>query len=139
LAPRCAAPEQIGERIALYRDAVAAAGGRFDPRSVAVARDAYVATDAADLEQALARQARAHGEMIRLSRFADGRHRSHIMSYADRPEGTQAHGLYGTAEAVARKLEALAAQGVATVLLNGGRAPREMVRRFARDVMPGFA
>ena len=133
-----ASPVQIGERIALYREAVEAAGGRFDPLSVAVARDAYVATDAADLAAARERQARAHGEMIRLSRFPDGQHRSHIMSYADRPEGTGAHSLYGTADVVARQLEALRDQGVTTVLLNGGRAPRETVTRFARDVMPGF-
>jgi len=134
-----ASPAQIGERIALYRDALAACGRAFDPRSVAVARDSYVATGEADLQQALQQQARVHGEMIRLSRFPDDRHRSHIMSYADTPEGTQANSLYGTPDQIARKLEALRDQGVAYVLINGGRTPRETIRRFARDVMPGFA
>jgi alkanesulfonate monooxygenase SsuD/methylene tetrahydromethanopterin reductase-like flavin-dependent oxidoreductase (luciferase family) len=133
-----AAPAQLGERIALYRDAVETAGGRFDPRRVAVARDAYVATDEADLAQARQAQARAHAEMIRLSRFPDDRHRSHIMSYADSAQGTQANGLYGTPDQIARQLDALRAVGVDTVLINGGRTPRETVRRFARDVMPAF-
>ena len=133
-----ASPAQLGERIALYRDALAACGCAFDPMSVAVARDAYVATGEADLQQALQDQARAHGEMIRLSRFPDDRHRSHIMSYADTPDGTQANSLYGTPDQIARKLEILRAQGVAYVLINGGRTPRETIRRFARDVMPAF-
>jgi alkanesulfonate monooxygenase SsuD/methylene tetrahydromethanopterin reductase-like flavin-dependent oxidoreductase (luciferase family) len=134
-----ASPAQLGERIALYRDALAACGRAFDPLAVAVARDAYVATGEADLQQALQQQARVHGEMIRLSRFPDDRHRSHIMSYADTPAGTQANGLYGTPDQIARQLDALRAQGVAYVLINGGRAPRETIRRFARDVMPSFA
>jgi alkanesulfonate monooxygenase SsuD/methylene tetrahydromethanopterin reductase-like flavin-dependent oxidoreductase (luciferase family) len=133
-----AAPAQLGERIALYRAELAAGGHRFDPLSVAVARDAYVATGAADLEQALQHQARAHDEMIRLSRFPDDRHRSHIMSYADSPQGTQANGLYGTPDQIARQLTTLREQGVAYVLINGGRTPRETIRRFARDVMPAF-
>jgi alkanesulfonate monooxygenase SsuD/methylene tetrahydromethanopterin reductase-like flavin-dependent oxidoreductase (luciferase family) len=134
-----AAPDLIGERIALYKTELAACGLTYDPMSVAVARDVYVATGEADLQQALGHQARAHAEMIRLSRFPDDRHRSHIMSYADTKEGTQANGLYGTPDQVARKLAVLRDQGVGYVLLNGGRAQRETLRRFARDVMPGFA
>jgi probable F420-dependent oxidoreductase len=133
-----AAPEAIAANIALYRDEFAAAGHAAAP-AIAVARDVYVASDRAELEQALGHQARMHRQMIELSRFPDGRHRSHIMSYVDRPGGTQGHGLIGTPDAVARGLEALRAAGVDYVLINGGRAQRETLRRFARDVMPAFA
>jgi len=133
-----ALPETIGERVAQYHAERAAAGHPSRPLSVAVARDVYVANDRADLEQALAQQARAHRQMVELSQFPDDRHRSHILSYVDRPGGTQASGLFGTPDQVARGLEALRAQGVDYVLINGGRAQRETLRRFARHVMPDF-
>ncbi len=134
-----ASPQTIGERIALYHAERAACGrDPAPPLSIAVARDVYVATDAADLEQALGHQARAHRQMVELSRFADDRHRSHILSYTDRPGGTQGNGLFGTPDAVARGLATLRAVGVDYVLVNGGRAQRETLQRFARDVMPGF-
>jgi alkanesulfonate monooxygenase SsuD/methylene tetrahydromethanopterin reductase-like flavin-dependent oxidoreductase (luciferase family) len=132
-------PEQIAERIALYRAAREAAGATFDPLSVAVARDVYVALDAADLEQARAAQARAHDQMVALSRHADGGHRSHILSYLDRPGGTQAQGVFGTPDHVVRTLTALHEVGVRYVLVNGGRAQRETLRRVAHHVMPHFA
>ena len=56
-----AAPELIGERIALYRQALEDAGHVYDPKRVAVARNFWVAGDAADREAALRRQAQANG------------------------------------------------------------------------------
>lgn len=47
--------EAIGERIALFKAAVEARGRVFDPLSVAVARDMYIARDAADTQAALER------------------------------------------------------------------------------------
>ena len=133
-----ALPATIGERIAHYRAERAAAGHGCPPLSIALARDVYVATDRADLEQAGAEQARAHRRMVELSRFPDDRARSHILSYVDRPGGTQASALFGMPDQVARGLEVLRAQGVDYVLINGGRAQRETLRRFARHVMPDF-
>jgi alkanesulfonate monooxygenase SsuD/methylene tetrahydromethanopterin reductase-like flavin-dependent oxidoreductase (luciferase family) len=134
-----AAPETLGTRIAHYRARLAAHGHAPAPLSIAVARDVYVATDADDLAEAERRHARQHAQMVALSRFPDDRHRSHILSYVDRPGGTRASGLYGTPDAIARGLEALRAQGVDYVLLNSGSAQRETVRRFARHLMPAFA
>jgi alkanesulfonate monooxygenase SsuD/methylene tetrahydromethanopterin reductase-like flavin-dependent oxidoreductase (luciferase family) len=131
-------PEQIAARIKLYRDAREARGDVVDPLSVALARDVYVALDAAELDQARAMQARAHGQMVALSRHADDRHRSHILSYVDRPGGTQAQALFGTPDQVVAQLRALHAVGVRYVLVNGGRAQRETLRRLAQHVMPHF-
>jgi alkanesulfonate monooxygenase SsuD/methylene tetrahydromethanopterin reductase-like flavin-dependent oxidoreductase (luciferase family) len=50
-----ASPEQIGERMALYRAEREAHAREFDPMGVAVARQLYVASDRADAEAALAR------------------------------------------------------------------------------------
>ena len=50
-------PGTIGERIALYRGERQAMHGTFDPMQVAVARQLYVARDAADKQASLARLA----------------------------------------------------------------------------------
>jgi alkanesulfonate monooxygenase SsuD/methylene tetrahydromethanopterin reductase-like flavin-dependent oxidoreductase (luciferase family) len=134
-----ALPADIGESIALYRAERAACGHTATPPPIAVARDVHVATDQVDLAQAREQQARRHRRMIELSRFPDDRHRSHILSYVDRPGGTQGSGLLGTPDQVARGLETLRAHGVDYVLINFGGTQRETLRRFARHVMPGFA
>jgi alkanesulfonate monooxygenase SsuD/methylene tetrahydromethanopterin reductase-like flavin-dependent oxidoreductase (luciferase family) len=134
-----ALPATIGESIALYRTERAASGDAASPPAIAVAREVYVATDAADLELARQHQAHRHRQMVELSRFPDDRHRSHILSYVDQPGGTQASGLFGMPDEVARGLETLRAHGVDYVLVNGGRGQRETLRRFAREVMPAFA
>jgi alkanesulfonate monooxygenase SsuD/methylene tetrahydromethanopterin reductase-like flavin-dependent oxidoreductase (luciferase family) len=135
-------PAQIKERIALYRAAVEAQGRAFDPLTVAVARNVYVAEGAADLEAALARQVAAHRRMVALSQRAGaaGGSGSHILQYDTAPGSTEAELLYGRAEAIAARLGELRAAGVAQVLVNsGGAKPIEGLRRLARQVMPALA
>ncbi|MBV9862873.1 MAG: LLM class flavin-dependent oxidoreductase [Alphaproteobacteria bacterium] len=134
-----ASPQQIGERIALYRAELEAGGVRYDPMRVGVARNYWVADDAAETEAALQRQAQAHDRLVALSRGAAGRPASHILAYSDAPGAREQHSLIGTPDAIARKLEELRGQGVAYVLLNGQGASRPNLRRFARDLMPAFA
>jgi alkanesulfonate monooxygenase SsuD/methylene tetrahydromethanopterin reductase-like flavin-dependent oxidoreductase (luciferase family) len=134
-----ASPAVTGERLALYRAAIEAAGRRFDPMQVAVARNFWVARDAAETEAAEHRQAQAHERLVALSRRPDGGGSSHILAYSDAPGTREAHALIGTPDAIAKKLEALRAVGVRYVLLNGALPSRENLRRFARDIMPAFA
>jgi alkanesulfonate monooxygenase SsuD/methylene tetrahydromethanopterin reductase-like flavin-dependent oxidoreductase (luciferase family) len=134
-----ASPQQLGERIALYRDERLACGFGFDPMQVAVARQLYVANDAADAQAALARAAAHTQRTVEVARTPDGRPSgSHVLSYADRAGATEAHALYATPDAVCEGLQALHDAGVAYVLLTtlGGAA---QLRRFARDIMPAFA
>ena len=84
-----AAPELIGERIALYRNALEQAGHRYDRTRVAVARNFWVASDAADKEAALGRQAQANQRLLDLSRGPASRPGSHILGYSDRPARTR--------------------------------------------------
>jgi alkanesulfonate monooxygenase SsuD/methylene tetrahydromethanopterin reductase-like flavin-dependent oxidoreductase (luciferase family) len=134
-----AMPDAIAEKIALYKSEVEAHGRTFDPMQVAVARNVYVATSAADAEAALERQAQQHARMMALSQRPDGTNRSHITAYADQPGSTQASAIYGTPDRVAAELEALRKIGVRYVLLNSGVQARESMRRFAAQVMPDFA
>ena len=126
---------RIGERIALYRRELEAAGHAFDPMRIAVARNIFVARDAAERHEAMRRQARAHDRLLSLSRGAESRP-SHILAY-DNPE-RDAHVLIGSAEEITDRLAALADADAAYVLLQGQGA-RENLRRFAEKIMPKFA
>jgi alkanesulfonate monooxygenase SsuD/methylene tetrahydromethanopterin reductase-like flavin-dependent oxidoreductase (luciferase family) len=131
-----ASPQQIGERIALYRRELEMAGHAFDPMRVAVARNVFVARDANEQREAMGRQARVHERLLSLSRGSESRPGSHILGYADTP-GRDAHALIGAAEEVADRLAALREVGVAYVLLFG-QGSRDNLRRFAERVMPRF-
>src|ERR1700752_3667331 len=63
-----ASPQQIGERIAIYRRELEAAGHAFEPMRVAVARNIFVARDASEKHEALKRQTQIHGRLLSLSR-----------------------------------------------------------------------
>ncbi len=133
-----ASTEAIGERIALFEAECEARDRAFDPMEVAVARNLYVARDADDASAALARQASIHDRMIERSRGPDGSRRSHIMAYADKAGATEAHALFGPPEEIVAGLQALHAVGVRYVLMSGGDATRQSMRRFAAEVMPAL-
>jgi alkanesulfonate monooxygenase SsuD/methylene tetrahydromethanopterin reductase-like flavin-dependent oxidoreductase (luciferase family) len=133
-----AAPELIGERIALYRRALEDAGHGFDRTRVAVARNFWVADDASETEAALRRQAQANQRLLDLSRGPASRPRSHILGYSEAPGAREAHALIGSPDEIAAKLSRLREVGVEYVLLSG-QGSRENLRRFAREIMPAFA
>jgi alkanesulfonate monooxygenase SsuD/methylene tetrahydromethanopterin reductase-like flavin-dependent oxidoreductase (luciferase family) len=133
-----ASAEQIGERIALYRQELESAGHAFDPMRVAVARNCWVALDDADRDEAVGRQAQVHQRLLSLSRGSESRPASHILAYSDAAGAREAHALIGPPAEIVDKLAALEAQGVAYVLLFG-QGSRENMQRFAETVMPAFA
>lgn len=132
-----ASPEQIAERIGIYRTECATAGRPFDPMRVAVARQVYVARDQADAEAALARQAAYTRRNVDVSRRSGQEGGSHVLAYADTPGGTEAHALYGTPDEISSGLTALEAAGATYILITflGGI---DQLRRFAYDIMPAF-
>jgi alkanesulfonate monooxygenase SsuD/methylene tetrahydromethanopterin reductase-like flavin-dependent oxidoreductase (luciferase family) len=133
-----ASPATLGERIAIYKSEREANGLAFDPMQVAVARQLYVAKDAADKEAALVRQAQYTKRTVDVSRDPSAKTGSHVLAYADRKGATEENALYGTPDELAGMIEALSDAGVAYVLLTiaGGV---DQLRHFARDVMPAFA
>jgi len=134
-----AQPEVIGARIARFRAEVEARGRVFDPMSVAVARDVYVARDAADKQAALERNARARQRTIDVARAPGQTGGSHVLAYTASASGNEAAALYGNPDEISRKLEALREVGVHYVLANMGGGSRESLRRFAREIVPCFA
>jgi alkanesulfonate monooxygenase SsuD/methylene tetrahydromethanopterin reductase-like flavin-dependent oxidoreductase (luciferase family) len=101
-----ASPEQIGERIGLYRQELEAAGHAYDPMRVAVARNCWVALDAADRDEAIGRQAQVHERLLALSRGSESRPASHILAYSDTAGAREAHSLIGSSAEIAAKLTA---------------------------------
>jgi alkanesulfonate monooxygenase SsuD/methylene tetrahydromethanopterin reductase-like flavin-dependent oxidoreductase (luciferase family) len=136
-----AAPELIAERIALFKAEREAHGLSFDPMQVAVARQLYVAKDEADRVEALERQAAYTKRTVEVSRppaNASGEPGSHVLAYADKAGGTEAHALFGTPDQIHATLEELRQAGAHYVLLTiaGGMA---QLQRFAHEIMPAFS
>jgi alkanesulfonate monooxygenase SsuD/methylene tetrahydromethanopterin reductase-like flavin-dependent oxidoreductase (luciferase family) len=133
-----ASPQQIAERIAIYRDEWRRSGRAFDPAQIAVARQLYVAKDEADKQAALLRQAAYTKRTVDVSRAPGRAGGSHVLAYSDKAGGTEAYALYGTPDEIAAALEVLADAGAHYVLLtvSGGVG---QLNRFARDIMPAFA
>jgi alkanesulfonate monooxygenase SsuD/methylene tetrahydromethanopterin reductase-like flavin-dependent oxidoreductase (luciferase family) len=133
-----AAPQQIAERIKIYKTERQRHGLAFDPMGVAVARQLYVASDEADKQAALARQAAYTQRTVDVSRTPGGKAGSHVLAYADKTGGTEENALFGTPDEIRAKLAAVRDAGADYVLLTfaGGSA---QLRRFAREIMPAFA
>ncbi|HEX3503349.1 MAG TPA: LLM class flavin-dependent oxidoreductase [Xanthobacteraceae bacterium] len=136
-----ASAETLGERIGIYKAERKKHGLGFDPTQVVVARQLYVAKDEADKAAALARQAAYTQRTVDVSRKPDGKggsqRGSHVLAYADKKGSTEENALYGTPDEIAAMLEDLQRAGVTYVLMvvSGGVA---QLRRFAREIMPGF-
>jgi alkanesulfonate monooxygenase SsuD/methylene tetrahydromethanopterin reductase-like flavin-dependent oxidoreductase (luciferase family) len=127
-----------GERVAWFRQEVEAQGGVFDPMTVGVTRAYYVARDEADKRTALERRRQAQARTHALAQTPTGDNKASIMSFADTTGANEDSALYGTPDEICRKIEALEKLGVRYLLLTGGGAGRDNLRRFAREVMPAF-
>ncbi len=133
-----ASPQQIAERIAIYKAEREQQGLRFDPMQVALARQLYVAKNEVDKQAALVRQAAYTKRTVDVSRTPGAEGGSHVLAYSDKGGGTEEHALYGTPDEIRAMLAALRRAGAAYVLLtvSGGI---EQLHRFAREIMPEFA
>ncbi len=124
--------ETLRERIAVYRDA---AGPRFDPTMIAVARDVYIADSDSELEDALRRRAVGHQRMIDAA-HASTTSGSHILAWAaHRPEGRTERVVWLRC-AGRSELAALRGSGVTAVLCNILGHHRPTLRRMARFARP---
>jgi alkanesulfonate monooxygenase SsuD/methylene tetrahydromethanopterin reductase-like flavin-dependent oxidoreductase (luciferase family) len=134
-----AAPQVIGERIALFKAEVEARGRIFRPDEVVVARDVHIAIDKADRMAALERSVKSRERILAVARDPSRPGGSHQLAYQHTPEATEAVALYGSPDEVMEKIERLRAVGVEYVLASFGASSRESLRRFAREVAPAFA
>jgi alkanesulfonate monooxygenase SsuD/methylene tetrahydromethanopterin reductase-like flavin-dependent oxidoreductase (luciferase family) len=139
-----ASPEDVARAIAVYKEAVEAAGRRYDPMQVGVTRAFFVAESEAEKEAALDRRLQGRVRQLALARQPDGSIRGPDRADGDPRVANERSAIYGSPDEICRHLEALGASGVGYVLINGGGSGggergRQSLRRFARDVMPVFA
>ena len=124
------------ERMAIYRDAVAAAGRDFVPESVALARGIALVDDGAGRERALRERMAQLAKMNRLAAGEDGRNVSSMVSDPDVLRAAEEGTLIGRPEEVVERIERLRDGGIDYILLAGLLGDRNQFRRFADEVMP---
>jgi alkanesulfonate monooxygenase SsuD/methylene tetrahydromethanopterin reductase-like flavin-dependent oxidoreductase (luciferase family) len=130
--------EVIGQRIAHFKSEVEKRGRVFDPATVAVARAVNVSNTQAEKEAALQKRLVAQQRLNAISQLPDGSNKASILSFADSREASEESALYGTRDEIAAKIDRLRAVSADYILMTTG-GNRETLRRFARDVMPGYA
>ena len=79
----------------------------------------------------------AHRRRVALRRTA--RRGSHVLSYADTPGGTEANALFDTPDEICRTARGAAPGRRGVHPADAMAGGREHLRRFARDIMPGFS
>src|SRR5436305_11331006 len=125
------------ERFNIYKAEIEAAGKRFDPMDVGVARAIYVAKDAEDKRKAVEARLANQRRMTELA-AAPGAVKSSMLSFDYTLDAAEESAMFGTPDEIAKKLDTLRAAGVEHVLLNGGGGSVANLRRFAHEVMPAF-
>lgn len=140
-----ASPADVGQAIAVFKDAVEASGRCFDPMQVGVTRAFFVTDTQAEKEAALERRLQNRVRQLRLATRPDGTvHGGPDRATGDPRTVNERSAMYGNPDEIAQQLEALREVGVGYVLLNGGGSGggargRTSLRRFAHDIMPCFA
>ena len=131
--------EETLNRFNTYKAAMLANGHGFDPAQVAVARAFFVTDTEEQKTEALHRRMTAQRRLHAVSQTPDNNNKASIMAFSDTFEANEEATLFGTPDAIGKKLEWLQSQGVEYVLLNGGGTSRENLRRFAKEIMPDFS
>jgi alkanesulfonate monooxygenase SsuD/methylene tetrahydromethanopterin reductase-like flavin-dependent oxidoreductase (luciferase family) len=131
--------EEIGRRIAIYREEVEKQGRVFDPLRVAVGRAFHIAKDAADKEKQIELRMKAQDRTRKISSAPDGSSKSSMLSYVDTREASEDAVLFGTVDEIAEKLEKLRSLGVEYLMLNAWGASKANLKGFAQHLMPAFA
>ena len=135
----------MAQSIAWFRAAVEAQGRRYDPMRVGVTRAFFVTDSGAERDAALERRLHNRMRQLKLATQPDGTvHGGPDRATGDPHTVNVNSAMYGSPEAIARRLETLREVGVGYVLINGGGSGggergRQSMRRFAREIMPLFA
>ena len=128
LLDQLAQTDQIGRRIALFRDACAEAGRPYDPGMIATARALQMIHNEGERAEALATRRRVLSIIADLARDR----------LADRVEDDTAP-LLGTPDEIVARLRELEAVGATNILLVDPNASVANLRAFAREVLPAFS
>src|SRR5205814_10245183 len=116
-----ASPADVGQSIAVYKDAVEATGRRFDPMQVGVTRAFFVTDSKTEKEAAMERRLQNRMRQLKLATRPDGTvHGGPDRATGDPRTVNEISAMYGSPEDIAEKLEELRAAGAGHGLVNGG-------------------
>ena len=127
----------IFKRLRIYKQAMAAAGRKYDPLGVAVARGLLIANTDAEREALIAKRMKMLDVMNAFGRSPKGDQKSSMVSDDDLYKATVEGTLIGTPDEIIERLQSMQAEGVEYVLL--AVAAPEALRTFAKEIMPAFA
>jgi alkanesulfonate monooxygenase SsuD/methylene tetrahydromethanopterin reductase-like flavin-dependent oxidoreductase (luciferase family) len=130
--------EKIGERLAVYRDALAEQGAPYSAQTdVAVTRSLHLVDGPREREAAIAKRVAGFAEVAKLTNDGAGPANRMAADYtADIRAATEAGAIIGDAAECAERLEQLRDAGVEYVLLIDRDNLPETLRAFAREVVP---
>jgi alkanesulfonate monooxygenase SsuD/methylene tetrahydromethanopterin reductase-like flavin-dependent oxidoreductase (luciferase family) len=136
-------PEVVGEKIAIYRDAVEKAGRVFDPFSVGVTRAMHLAYTKEERDRQHEFRIRFMKNVQQLSLPPSGQAvpGSHFQGHggeADMRAKTETDALIGTPAEMIARLKVYEAAGIRHMLLMDVSGSREALRVFGREVLPEF-
>ncbi|MGU7768678.1 LLM class flavin-dependent oxidoreductase [Burkholderia sp. MR1-5-21] len=128
-----------GQRIEMFKQAIAEHGRPYNPNEVAVARDLFIATDEQDKQAAIERLNQSRLRTIEHARAPNQAGGSHILSYAkggQMPSTESA--LIGTVDEIRDKLHALQEAGAGYLICSILGGSTDTLRRFADEILPEF-
>jgi alkanesulfonate monooxygenase SsuD/methylene tetrahydromethanopterin reductase-like flavin-dependent oxidoreductase (luciferase family) len=127
----------IIERLNIFKQAMTDAGRTYDPLRVGVARALMITNSAEERAQAIAARIKHLTVMNSHGRAQNGGQNSSMVSDDDLRKAAVEGVLLGTPDEIIEKLKYLESAGVGYVLLS--TATQDLLRTFAREVMPHFA
>lgn len=127
----------IIERLNIFKQAMTEVGRTYDPLRVGVARSLMIANTAKEREQAIATRIKHLSMMNSYGRAPTGGQDSSMVSDDDLHKAAVEGVLLGSTDEIIEKLKRLESAGVGYVLLSS--ASQDLLRTFAREVMPQFA
>ena len=139
LLDQIAAPSLIGERIAIYREALTDAGYEDRPHRIGVTRAFHLTGNQAERERAYEQRAAFLLKAAELQR--DTKKQSSLglpTSMDDIRAGTETAALIGDPAEIISRIHELEALGVDYILMMDVALSHEALRVFAREVMPEF-
>jgi alkanesulfonate monooxygenase SsuD/methylene tetrahydromethanopterin reductase-like flavin-dependent oxidoreductase (luciferase family) len=129
----------INERVAIYREAVEAAGQRFDGMRVGVTRAMQIVRNEEERQQAYGLRRKTIEAIGGLARGPGAERYQKPGSFADADIASENAALIGTTEEIVGKLKQLQAGGVGYVLLIDVTGSKRNLQIFADEIMPELA
>lgn len=136
-------PEAVGEKIAIYRDAVEKTGRVFDPFSAGVTRALHVCYTPEERNRQHELRIRFMKNVQELSLPPSGAAipGSHFQGHGDEADmrrKTETDALIGTPDEIITRLKVYEAAGIRHMLLMDVGGSREALRIFGKEVLPEF-